>query len=153
MVGMRTPTFSSRQAADVAGITYRQLDYWARTDMIRPSAIDANGSGSRRRYSVADVRLLLVIRLMLDYGATLTLCRRTVERLAGLLRTPEAGEVLVISPTGEVAIVWGVEQVPWPVCLLIDLARVVRSDDELVELARSLAGPAPVAGFAATRRR
>lgn len=49
------PTFSGHTAADLAGITYRQLDWWARTDLIRPSARDAAGSGSRRRYSYADV--------------------------------------------------------------------------------------------------
>ena len=39
--------FSGKRAALVVGITYRQLDYWARTDLVRPSLADANGSGSR----------------------------------------------------------------------------------------------------------
>jgi DNA-binding transcriptional MerR regulator len=43
--------YSGKQAAEVVGISYRQLDYWARTDLIRPSLADAHGSGSRRRYS------------------------------------------------------------------------------------------------------
>src|SRR3954467_10368898 len=47
--------FSGREAADIVGITYRQLDYWARTDLIRPSLADARGSGSRRRYSYHDL--------------------------------------------------------------------------------------------------
>ncbi|MGA1543061.1 MAG: MerR family transcriptional regulator [Ilumatobacteraceae bacterium] len=46
-----TLTFSGTQAADVVGISYRQLDYWARTDQVRPSIDDAKGSGSRRHYS------------------------------------------------------------------------------------------------------
>ena len=43
--------YSGTQTAKVVGISYRQLDYWARTDLIRPSLTDAAGSGSRRRYS------------------------------------------------------------------------------------------------------
>ena len=43
---MATEGFSGREAADIVGITYRQLDYWARTDLIRPSLADAKGSGS-----------------------------------------------------------------------------------------------------------
>ena len=52
--------FSGTQAASVVGITYRQLDYWARTDLIRPSLSDAAGSGSRRRYSYKDLLELRV---------------------------------------------------------------------------------------------
>ena len=43
--------YSGKSTAEIVGITYRQLDYWARTDLIRPSLADAAGSGSRRRYS------------------------------------------------------------------------------------------------------
>ena len=52
---MATEGFSGREAADIVGITYRQLDYWARTDLIRPSLADAKGSGSRRRYAYKDL--------------------------------------------------------------------------------------------------
>lgn len=52
---------SSRQACEVAGITYRKVDWWARTGIVLPSLVDAAGSGSRRRYSVEDVRLLAVV--------------------------------------------------------------------------------------------
>ena len=48
-------TFSGTQAADVVGITYRRLDYWARTDLVRPSGTDAAGIGSRRRYTYRDL--------------------------------------------------------------------------------------------------
>ena len=47
--------FSGTRTAKIVGITYRQLDYWARTDLIRPSISDAQGSGSRRRYSYNDL--------------------------------------------------------------------------------------------------
>ena len=52
---MRTQTFSGTQAAEIVGITYRRLDYWARTDLVRPSATDATGSGSRRSYTYRDL--------------------------------------------------------------------------------------------------
>jgi DNA-binding transcriptional MerR regulator len=63
--------FSGTQAAKVVGITYRQLDYWARTDLIRPSLGDASGSGSRRRYSYKDLLELRVIKTLLDAGIKL----------------------------------------------------------------------------------
>jgi DNA-binding transcriptional MerR regulator len=50
------------QVCSIVGITYRQLDYWARTDLIRPSLADAKGSGSQRRYSYRDLVELKVIK-------------------------------------------------------------------------------------------
>ena len=52
--------FSGTKAAGIVGISYRQLDYWARTDLVRPSLCDASGSGSRRRYSYRDLLELRV---------------------------------------------------------------------------------------------
>ena len=66
-----TQTFSGTQAADVVGITYRRLDYWARTDLVRPSALDATGSGSRRRYTYRDLLELRIIKQLLDAGIRL----------------------------------------------------------------------------------
>ena len=63
--------FSGRKAAEVVGITYRQLDYWARTDLVRPSLADANGSGSRRQYSYRDLLELKVVKSLLDAGIRL----------------------------------------------------------------------------------
>ena len=63
--------FSGKRAAEIVGITYRQLDYWARTDLIRPSLVDATGSGSRRRYSYRDLLELKVIKSLLDAGIKL----------------------------------------------------------------------------------
>ena len=60
--------YSGTQAAKVVGISYRQLDYWARTDLIRPSLTDAAGSGSRRRYSYADLLELKTIKKLIDAG-------------------------------------------------------------------------------------
>ena len=63
--------FSGARAAEIVGISYRQLDYWARTDLVRPSLVDAAGSGSRRRYSYTDLVELRVIKSLLDAGIKL----------------------------------------------------------------------------------
>lgn len=64
-------TFSGTRAAQIAGISYRQLDYWARTDLIRPSGSDASGSGSRRQYTYRDLLELKVIKKLIDAGIRL----------------------------------------------------------------------------------
>ncbi|MFM8528675.1 MAG: MerR family transcriptional regulator [Ilumatobacteraceae bacterium] len=68
-------TFSGKSAADIVGITYRQLDYWARTNLIRPTAADATGSGSRRQYTYKDLLELKVVKRLLDSGINLTSVR------------------------------------------------------------------------------
>ncbi len=64
-------TFSGTQAAEIVGITYRRLDYWARTDLVRPTGADATGSGSRRLYTYRDLLELKVIKKLLDAGIRL----------------------------------------------------------------------------------
>src|SRR3546814_12790352 len=78
---MCTEGFSGREAADIVGITYRQLDYWARTDLIRPSLADAKGSGSRRRYSYRDLLELTLIKTLLDAGQRLERIRQAFDYL------------------------------------------------------------------------
>jgi DNA-binding transcriptional MerR regulator len=73
--------YSGTQTAKVVGISYRQLDYWARTDLIRPSLTDAAGSGSRRRYSYKDLLELRVIKTLLDAGIKLESVRDVFEYL------------------------------------------------------------------------
>lgn len=68
-------SFSGKRSAEIVGITYRQLDYWARTDLVRPSLADATGSGSRRRYSYRDLLKLKVIKTLLDAGLRLETVR------------------------------------------------------------------------------
>jgi DNA-binding transcriptional MerR regulator len=69
------------QVCAVVGITYRQLDYWARTDLLRPSISEARGSGSQRRYSYLDLVHLKVIKRLLDAGISLQQARRAVDCL------------------------------------------------------------------------
>jgi DNA-binding transcriptional MerR regulator len=74
--GYRGPT-----ACAVAGITYRQLDYWARTGLVTPSVRDASGSGTQRLYSFRDVLVLKLVRRLLDTGISLQNIRSAVGQL------------------------------------------------------------------------
>ncbi len=103
---MSAEGFSGREAADIVGITYRQLDYWARTDLIRPSLADANGSGSRRRYSYQNLLELKMIKTLLDAGQKLERVRAAFEYLRDLgdLTSAQlviAGESVVLVREGE----------------------------------------------------
>ncbi len=75
-VGYRGPT-----ACNAAGITYRQLDYWARTGLVEPTVRTAGGSGTQRLYSFRDVLLLKVIKRLLDAGVSLQQIRTAVHHL------------------------------------------------------------------------
>ncbi|NLT25774.1 MAG: MerR family transcriptional regulator [Microbacteriaceae bacterium] len=68
-------------AARVAGITYRQLDYWARTDLVVPSIRTASGSGSQRLYSFRDVLVLKLVKRLLETGISLQQIRVAVDQL------------------------------------------------------------------------
>ncbi len=88
--------FSGTRTAQIVGISYRQLDYWARTDLIRPSLTDASGSGSRRRYSYRDLLELKVIKNLLDAGIKLESVRVVFDFLREQLETDIASAHLVI---------------------------------------------------------
>lgn len=75
-VGFRGPT-----ACAAAGISYRQLDYWARTELVVPSVRSAHGSGSQRLYSFRDILVLKVVKRLLDTGVSLQQIRTAVEHL------------------------------------------------------------------------
>ena len=91
-----TQTFSGTQAADVVGITYRRLDYWARTDLVRPSGTDASGSGSRRRYTYRDLLELRIIKQLLDAGIRLESIRNVFAYLRDHVETEISAAHLVI---------------------------------------------------------
>jgi DNA-binding transcriptional MerR regulator len=81
------------------GISYRQLDYWARTGLLRPSLAEANGSGTKRRYSYRDLLELKVIKRLLDGGVSLQSARRAVGCLREDLGADLAASNLVLSDT------------------------------------------------------
>ena len=92
-----TQHYSGKKAAEIVGITYRQLDYWARTDLVRPSVTDAAGSGSRRQYSYRDLLELKVIKTLLDAGIKLESVRSVFAYLREQLGEDVASAQLVIS--------------------------------------------------------
>jgi DNA-binding transcriptional MerR regulator len=94
--------FSGKRAAEIVGISYRQLDYWARTDLVRPSLAEAQGSGSRRRYSYRDLLELKVVKTLLDAGIRLESIRDAFSFLREHLGGDVASANLVISGTSSV---------------------------------------------------
>ena len=76
MVGYRGPV-----ACAAAGITYRQLDYWARTDLVLPTIRSAAGSGTQRLYSFRDILVLKIVKRLLDTGVSLQNIRTAVDQL------------------------------------------------------------------------
>jgi DNA-binding transcriptional MerR regulator len=68
-------------AMQAAGISYRQLDYWARTRLVEPSIRQASGSGSQRLYSFRDLVVLRVVKSLLEAGVSLQNIRKAIETL------------------------------------------------------------------------
>ena len=89
--------YSGTKAASVVGISYRQLDYWARTNLVRPSLVDAAGSGSRRAYSYRDLLELRLIKSLLEAGIKLESVRSAFEYLRSQVTTDITSAHLVIS--------------------------------------------------------
>ena len=89
--------FSGKQASEIVGISYRQLDYWARTDLIRPTGADAKGSGSRRVYTYRDLLELRVIKNLLDAGIRLESVREVFAYLRNHVDTDIAAAHIVIN--------------------------------------------------------
>ncbi|MGL5858518.1 MAG: MerR family transcriptional regulator [Angustibacter sp.] len=75
-VGYRGPA-----VCRAAGITYRQLDYWARTGLVEPSVRSAHGSGSQRLYGFRDILVLKIVKRLLTTGVSLQQIRTAIEHL------------------------------------------------------------------------
>jgi len=115
MTSLESSGFSGARAAEIVGITYRQLDYWARTDLVRPTLSDASGSGSRRRYSYTDLLELRVIKSLLDAGIRLGSVREVFSYLRDVLGSDVSSASLVIQGNSTV---------------------LIRTDGELIDLVR-----------------
>jgi DNA-binding transcriptional MerR regulator len=111
--------FSGKRAAEIVGISYRQLDYWARTDLIRPAVADAKGSGSRRKYSYRNLVELKLVKTLLDNGIKL----EQVRKAFGYVR-----EQLGEDPTAARLMIAG------------DSVVLVREDDDLVDVVNRYQG-------------
>lgn len=143
---MAEQDFSGRRAAEIVGITYRQLDYWARTNLVRPSLADANGSGSRRRYSYRDLLELKVIKNLLDAGIKLESIRDVFSYLREQLGEDVASAQLVISGNRAVLVRTGKELVDavrqgQGVLNVLPLAGVVEEVDAAIVDLRPPAAP------------
>ena len=90
-VGYRGPV-----AAGVVGITYRQLDYWARTELVVPSVRPAGGSGTSRLYGFRDILELKIVKRLLDTGVSLQQIRTAVEHLR-MRGTTDLSQVTLMS--------------------------------------------------------
>ncbi|MDG2026523.1 MAG: MerR family transcriptional regulator [Acidimicrobiales bacterium] len=101
--------FSGKRTAEIVDITYRQLDYWARTDLVRPSLADASGSGSRRQYSYRDLLELKVIKSLLDSGIRLEQVRKVFSYMRNHLGEDVASANLVIDGSSSVLVNTGEE--------------------------------------------
>jgi DNA-binding transcriptional MerR regulator len=88
--------YRGKVVCSIVGITYRQLDYWARTELIRPSIADAQGSGSQRLYSYRDLVSLKVIKNLIDSGVSLQKARRAIDYLRDNLSEEVASANLVL---------------------------------------------------------
>jgi DNA-binding transcriptional MerR regulator len=74
-------SFSGKQACEIVGISYRQLDYWDRQGVVCPSLSAAHGSGTQRRYSYRDLVRLRMVKQLLDAGVQLKNARKAIEYL------------------------------------------------------------------------
>ena len=88
--GYRAP-----DVAKIVGISYRQLDYWARTGLVTPSIRDAGGSGTQREYSFQDIVILKAIKNLLDTGVNLQRIRKAIGYLRDHLKKPPSGLTLM----------------------------------------------------------
>lgn len=90
--------FGVPEVLRAVNISYRQLDYWARTGLVRPSIQDAGGSGTHRLYSFQDLVQLRVIKQLLDTGISLQKIRQATEFLQDM-KAPATGTTLVSDGT------------------------------------------------------
>lgn len=102
MADSLTYGFSGPMVCRLTGVTYRQLDYWARTDLVTPSITAAQGSGSKRTYAYSDVLEVKVIKSLLTSGVSLNRARQAVECLRNSLGADLASSSLVLSDAGSV---------------------------------------------------
>lgn len=107
--------YRAKSVADLVGITYRQLDYWARSELVEPSIDVAQGSGSRRLYSFRDILILKVVKRLLDTGVSLQNIRAAIGHLRDI-GVHELSEITLMSDGASVYECTSVEEV-------VDLAR------------------------------
>jgi DNA-binding transcriptional MerR regulator len=148
--------YGGPQVCKIVGISYRQLDYWARTDLLRPSLADAAGSGTQRRYSYRDLVALKVIKSLLDGGLSLQTARKAIEYLRDHLGEDLASSSLVLDGSRSVLVRTGEDIVDvvrqgQGVLNIVPLAGLVEQLEASIHEIAPIADPG--AGEAPARRR
>ncbi len=139
--------FGGPQVCSLVHISYRQLDYWARTGLLKPSIAAAHGSGTKRRYSYRDLVQLKVIKQLLDAGISLHSARRAIDCLRSHLGEELAASKLVLTGTTAVLVRSDGDVVDLlaggqGVFNIVPLAGVVDAlDADMVRLRRAEPGP------------
>jgi DNA-binding transcriptional MerR regulator len=107
-----TKSFSTGEAVRITGVSFRNIDYWARTKFIVPSIADARGTGTERRYSFSDLLALRVARELREAGVSTQSLRRIVNFLRARkgLSQPLAGCRLIVTGS-DVQVATGPEKV------------------------------------------
>ena len=80
-MAMATDSFSTGDAVRITGVSFRNIDYWARTKFIVPSIAEASGTGTERKYSFSDLLALRVARELREAGISTQSLRRVVDFL------------------------------------------------------------------------
>ena len=94
---IEAPTFRAPEVCQLIGISYRQIDYWARTGLVVPS-VPAQGSGTARLYSMSDLLALRVVRDLLSSGVSLQRIRQITASLAALTPLDGPDQWVILTP-------------------------------------------------------
>lgn len=117
--------FSAIDVVHKVGVTYRQLDYWARTGLCRPSISPGVGSGNQRRYSRGDVVKMATIKRLLDLGVSLQCIRRVLSTLGAHGSDPEGCRWLIVSGASAVLVAEGeAERALTQAAIVVDLKEI-----------------------------
>jgi len=74
-------SFNSKAVSKIIGTPIRVIDYWDRTNFIKPSINEASGYGSTRLYSFADLIQFKVAKFLRDQGLSLQKIRKSLNYL------------------------------------------------------------------------
>lgn len=96
--------FRAPEACHIVGITYRQLDYWTRTNLVRPSLEEARGSGTRRLYSFRDLVLLKAVKDLIDAGMSLQKVREAIDYVRTAV-SEDPTETTLVARQGTIVVV------------------------------------------------
>ncbi len=117
---------STKRVCQVAGITYRQLDYWIRNAVVSPT-VGANGSGTRRAFTLHEVRIVRLVADLNRLGAGSDALRKAA-MFAELLSPREWTGHAYVDATGELTLA------PHGSCYVVDLGACTDHERPLVEV-------------------